>query len=266
MRKHAPYPGQKATAGNFGFGIGGLMEIEMGPCAEFSLYHLMDLEPGEERLILDEKAAPSKGGPLLRGSVAIIGKGLPTPTNGDFRSSIVLLRDNLPKPSTKRAHQVVEPSVHVNPVQNPKMLSDLCRILRSKNAGPYEITIDAVFYSETEYRYVKGSQLLSPANVAKALGIPKGDIIWMGFFDPALSFKVTIPRVRSGKKKSAGGFMENDIHGSQEHLGLADLELPKAGASLSAISFSAHGWSRLIAIVAAFWRVGIACVQAYIGK
>ncbi|KAF4500125.1 hypothetical protein FAGAP_3701 [Fusarium agapanthi] len=44
---HAPYPGQKATAGNFGFGLGGLIEIELGPCAEFSLYHLMDLEPGE---------------------------------------------------------------------------------------------------------------------------------------------------------------------------------------------------------------------------
>ena len=37
---HAPYEGQKATSGNFGFGIGGKMELESGPCASFSLYHL----------------------------------------------------------------------------------------------------------------------------------------------------------------------------------------------------------------------------------
>ncbi|KAM0425482.1 hypothetical protein ACHAPT_009271 [Fusarium lateritium] len=226
MIVHAPYPGQKATAGNFGFGIGGLMEIEMGACAEFSLYHLMDLEPGEERLILDDEK-PSSGqlqGPLLRGSVATIGKGSPTSSDAGFKESIANLRDQLPKPSTKQTPHTKQ--IQNQPPQDPKTLSDLCRIVRSKNAGPYEITIDAIFSSEADFQATKSSGLLSPANVSKAIGIPKEDIIWMGFFDPAMAFKVTIPRVRSGKKKSAGGFMESDIHGSQEHLGLANLKLP----------------------------------------
>ncbi|CAM1511847.1 Fc.00g093600.m01.CDS01 [Cosmosporella sp. VM-42] len=258
---HAPYPGQKATAGNFGFGIGGLMEIEMGPCAEFSLYHLMDLEPGEERLVLDDKKAGSwiENGRLLRGSVATIGNGLPTPSNVESRAKIAQLRDNLPKISANAATLVVESSTKKS-IRNPKTLSDLCRILRSKNAGPYEITIDAVFYSEADYRSVKDSKLLSPTKVARALGISKDKIIWMGFFDPALAFKVTIPRVRSGRQKSAGGFMENDVHGSQEHLGLARLELPKSRTSILARMFGTYEWSRLLAIVAALGSVGILSV------
>ncbi|KAJ4327252.1 hypothetical protein N0V84_002382 [Fusarium piperis] len=231
---HAPYPGQKATSGNFGFGIGGLMEIQMGACAEFSLYHLMDLEPGEERLSLNhEKPSSSKlQGPLLHGSVVTTGKGAPILSDAAFRQSISSLRDQLPKPTSKQ----IPHAKHIPPTQptrEPKVLSDLCRILRSKNAGPYEITIDAIFDSEADYHAIKSSGLLSPTNVSKALGIPKEDIIWIGFFDPAMAFKVTIPRVRSGKKKSAGGFMESDIHGSQEHLGLSNLKLPDTGRSQS---------------------------------
>ncbi|KAJ4149043.1 hypothetical protein NW754_000479 [Fusarium falciforme] len=219
---HAPYPGQKATAGNFGFGIGGLMEIEMGACAEFSLYHLMDLEPGEERLILDNETPSSKAQQLH-----------PTLLLGKASQVSEINFPNLHQNSPPRATRI-QPT---QPPREPKTLSEVCRILRSKNAGPYEITIDAIFDSEADYQAIKSSGLLSPTNVSKALGISKEDIIWMGFFDPAMAFKVTIPRVRSGKKKSAGGFMESDIHGSQEHLGLANLKLPGARTSQSSSSF-----------------------------
>lgn len=44
---HAPYPGQMATAGNFASPLTPL-EQEAGPVFKFSLYHLVDLEGGEE--------------------------------------------------------------------------------------------------------------------------------------------------------------------------------------------------------------------------
>ncbi|KAG5792711.1 hypothetical protein H9Q69_008236 [Fusarium xylarioides] len=222
---HAPYPGQKATAGNFGFGLGGLMEIELGPCAEFSLYHLMDLEPGEETLALGSDGSVLEG-PLLRGTVCRIGKGVMNGTNGTNGHNTVSEVDSKPSQRTSASPQR-SPSPPNQAIQKPETLSDLCRIVRSKNAGPYEITIDAMFASKEAYEAVKSSDLLSPSKVAKAIGISEEDIIWIGFFDPAISFKVTIPRIRSGKKKSAGGFMENDIHGSQEHMGLASLKLPE---------------------------------------
>ncbi|RBR17448.1 hypothetical protein FVER53590_11950 [Fusarium verticillioides] len=222
---HAPYPGQKATAGNFGFGLGGLMEIELGPCAEFSLYHLMDLEPGEERLALGADGCVLEG-PLLRGRVSRIGKGAINGANGSNGHITVSEVDSKPPQRTGASPQS-SPSPPNQAIQKPETLSDLCRIVRSKNAGPYEITIDAMFASTEAYEAIKSSDLLSASNVAKAIGISEQDIIWIGFFDPAISFKVTIPRIRSGKKKSAGGFMENDIHGSQEHMGLASLKLPE---------------------------------------
>lgn len=198
------------------------MEIELGPCAEFSLYHLMDLVPGEERLALGGDGSVLEGS-LLRGTVSRIGKDVINGTNGHIAVPEV---DNKP-PQRASASPQRSPSPPNQAIQKSETLSDLCRIVRSKNAGPYEITIDAMFASKEAYEAVKSSDLLSASNVAKAIGISEEDIIWIGFFDPAISFKVTIPRVRSGKKKSAGGFMENDIHGSQEHMGLASLKLPE---------------------------------------
>ncbi|UZP35084.1 hypothetical protein NXS19_002900 [Fusarium pseudograminearum] len=189
---HAPYPGQKATAGNFGFGLGGLMEVELGPCAEFSLYHLMDLDPGEQRLFPVNRNMPQTlEGPLLRGTISRIGKGPSEPR----KKNLVEIETNINPHSQGVEH--IAPTTD-QPIRNPKTLSDLCRILRSKNAGPYEITIDAMFSSKTNYDKIKASGILSSSKVAKAIGITEEDIIWIGFFDPAMSFKVTIPRIRMG--------------------------------------------------------------------
>ncbi|KAK0645210.1 hypothetical protein DIS24_g8079 [Lasiodiplodia hormozganensis] len=104
-------------------------------------------------------------------------------------------------------------------------LGHLASVLRSKNAGPYEITFDIMFDSESVYNLIRKSGLLSPKTAADALKVPQDDIIWCGFFNPARAFKVTIPRVRAGKKVAAGSFMEDDAHGSQQHVGLVNLEL-----------------------------------------
>lgn len=201
------------------------MEIELGSCAEFSLYHLMGLEPGEGKLALGGDGSVLEG-PLLRGTVSRIGKGVMNETNGTNGHITVPTVDSKPPPRTSTSPQR-SPSPPNQAIQKLETLSDLCRIVRSKKAGPYEITIDAMFASKEAYEAVKSSDLLASSNVAKAIGISEQDIIWIGFFDPAIAFKVTIPRIRSGKKKSAGGFMENDIHGSQEHMGLASMKLPE---------------------------------------
>ncbi|KAI5461875.1 hypothetical protein BGZ63DRAFT_414507 [Mariannaea sp. PMI_226] len=223
---HGPYPGQKATSGNLGFGIGGIMEIETGECTEFSVYHLMDLEDGEEHLEFDDQ-----GPGLLRGKVQIFGRGKRARSDVDFRSSIATLQRTLTKPKVLDFHKTAAAAVATAKKSmataqiSSRTLADVCQVMRSKNAGPYEITLDAIFYNQEAYNAVKRSGVLACSNVAKALGVTEADIVWMGWYEPALAFKVTIPRVRWGKKTSAGGFMESDIHGSQEHTGLATLAL-----------------------------------------
>ncbi|KAI8307587.1 hypothetical protein K4K61_003474 [Colletotrichum sp. SAR11_59] len=213
---HGPYPGQKATSGNFAFGIAGKLEIETGPCCQFSVYHLMDLDPGEERL----------GSRLIRATVNTIGS--PNKLKTRFVDRQAPPRQQLATPSHQKQSPILTTNSQDGGKRTPQTLSDISRVLRSKNAGPYEITIDAIFESKSMFEAVKDSGLLSAEAVAHALNVSQHDIIWTGFFDPAMAFKVTIPRFRAGKRAPAGSFMENDIHGSQQHLGLSTLRLNAA--------------------------------------
>lgn len=255
LLQHGPYAGQKATAGNLGFGIGGKLEIETGECAQFSVYHLMELDTGDECPVFAEEASSAEGG-LLRGVVQTIGRGQPVYSDAEFRSTIALLQQKLSKPSGFNIYAAAGPSKSQPSKKPPRTLSDLCLVLRSKNAGPYEITLDAIFDSEASYKTIKDSNLLTRDRLAKALDIAEEDIIWMGWYEPARAFKVTIPRVRAGKTTAAGGFMENDVHGAQEHLGLATLELPRSMMPLPARAFGTHNWSKLVALLAALGSVG----------
>ncbi|KAK8107590.1 uncharacterized protein PG998_009603 [Apiospora kogelbergensis] len=220
--------GQKATSGNFGFGIGGKVEVELGPCARFSIYHLMDLKEGEERLC---PPGQEQGGPAttseaprvrITHTVSMVGRGekadaprpyATTKTEGNSLETSAKSED-----SSKVVQRTFQAPVRV--------LGDIARVLRSKNSGPYEITMDAMFESEATYRAVKQSGLLSEESVAATIGVSMEHIVWCGFFDPARAFKVTIPRIRGGKLVPAGGFMEDDVHGTQQHLELFNMKLP----------------------------------------
>ncbi|KAI1472186.1 uncharacterized protein F4812DRAFT_2098 [Daldinia caldariorum] len=222
---HGSYPGQKATSGNFAFGIGGKSVIETGPCSQFTLYHLMDLEEGEENLFLGDSSSTEQK-PLFTQSVSLIGR-------GDRPSDAPLLFDDVPtngfkQNGVKSAASVKATNGNGNDVTSaPTKLGDLAQVIRSKNSGPYEITLDLVFASRATYLRVKDSGLLSVQTVAEAYKLPESDILWCGFFDPAQAFKATIPRIRAGRRMPGGGFMENDVHGSQQHLPLVNLKLPE---------------------------------------
>ncbi|KAI0894269.1 hypothetical protein F4806DRAFT_118156 [Annulohypoxylon nitens] len=236
---HGSYPGQKATSGNFAFGIGGKPVIELGPCSKFSMYHLMDLIDGEEGLSLGRDLGPSTSGrvngngvakqrkSLFTQSVSMIGKGdgsLSTPplpkVNGNVNGVIT---NGTRSSSITTTTNGTKMNGHTKPVS----LGDLAKVVRSKNAGPYEITFDLIFESRDTYLKVKESGLLSAKAVASAYKLPESDIVWSGFFDPAQAFKATIPRIRAGKRTPGGSFMENDVHGSQQHLPLVNLKLPE---------------------------------------
>ncbi|KAF2823830.1 hypothetical protein CC86DRAFT_408850 [Ophiobolus disseminans] len=223
---HGPYPGQKATSGNFAYGLGGQMETELGPCAQFSIYHLMQLEEGEERLKLNDLSvglfrcefvstsastseSPIVRSPLLGGSEKTVG------------------REDIAK------HAISSPQ---KLCLDPKTLGDIAKLIRSKNAGPYEVTLDVMFDSEAEYQLVKAANLLNIASMAKLFNIREESIIWEGFFDQAWAYKVTIPRLRNGKPTASGGYMENDVHASQQYIGFINLALPEGVV---------EDWSRL---------------------
>ncbi|MDB5859354.1 MAG: hypothetical protein JWQ76_3043 [Ramlibacter sp.] len=98
-------------------------------------------------------------------------------------------------------------------------LSDVCHDIRSKNAGPFWITIDLFFHGREAFdRYAAASQL-QPQALAAVFGVRPEQV---GCYPvPDLSvLKISYPR-----KDPQGGMVERDLHGGQQFARLVDVEL-----------------------------------------
>lgn len=99
-------------------------------------------------------------------------------------------------------------------------LYELAKVLRSKNSGPFEVTLDILFDNADTYERVKQSNAVTKASIMKAYNIDENKIHSFVFFDPALGIKITIARdVSSG---SAG---DRDVYGAQQHAPLMNIEI-----------------------------------------
>lgn len=229
---HGPYPGQKANSGALAFGIGGKTEIEAGPCAEFCIYHLTKIEKGEEcateifnsPVKNNRFVAPRAEGPLFSWRKVNLGqqpKPEPALSNGKVQPVILKTLEQVPNGTLTNGFSKV-------PQQPISTLGDAAQMVRSKNSGPYEITFDLLFGSPGVYKAIKASDLLTAETVASLYGIQVEQMIYCGFFDQALAFKATIPRMMDGKPSVSGNFGEDDVHGSQMYLPLVRMQLPEA--------------------------------------
>ena len=214
---HGSYPGQKATSGTFGMGIGGRFEIEVGECTEFSVYHLMSLVEGEEHATAEDDPPCNA---LFKWKTYDIG-------HGAMQSFSSTLSTNASIPTKRLAPiKASGPVLMASSVSSsPRTLLDVAKVIRSKNAGPFEVTLDVIFDDRAVYSLVKKSGILNRQVVANLYGLTTDQITWADFFDVAMAFKATVPRRRDGKPSSSGGFMEDDVHGSQKYTALMGLEL-----------------------------------------
>ena len=60
-----------------------------------------------------------------------------------------------------------------------KTLYDIAKVIRSKNAGPFSITLDVLFDSPEIYQRVKDSDLINKKTIAKLYQIPEESITEM---------------------------------------------------------------------------------------
>lgn len=98
-------------------------------------------------------------------------------------------------------------------------LSDVCSSIRSKNAGPFWITVDLFFQGAAAWERYAQSPALAPDALGRLLGVPGSSI--KSFLLPDLGvIKISYPRPRA-----QGGPHERDMHGGQQYVRLLDLEL-----------------------------------------
>ncbi len=106
---------------------------------------------------------------------------------------------------------------------SPVPLREVARVIRSKNSGPYELTLDVIFPEAETYRRVKEAGVFTRELVARLYGVPVEKVLKLVHYDPAFAVKATLVR-----PVVSGAVGETDVYGAQQHAPLLDLELPEA--------------------------------------
>ena len=99
-------------------------------------------------------------------------------------------------------------------------LWEIAKLIRSKNAGPWELTFDIMFDDHESYERSRGTELSDPAFYAKLYNVPESSVRVFDCPD-ALAIKATIPR-----PQSAGAPSDTDVFGGQFHSPLVRFMVP----------------------------------------
>jgi hypothetical protein len=99
-------------------------------------------------------------------------------------------------------------------------LWEFTKLIRSKNAGPFELTFDMMFKDQESFSHVLQSGVLSKEKISELYQV---NIAEIRFFEiPRLhTIKITIPR-----KIFSGDVQDTDIYGGQFHGPLIKLRVP----------------------------------------
>ncbi|MBV7483178.1 DUF4387 domain-containing protein [Bordetella sp. BOR01] len=99
-------------------------------------------------------------------------------------------------------------------------LKDIAKACKSKNAGPFELTLDVIFDDQETFDKVRRSGAITRERIAALYGVSPDDVLFTEY-PPALAYKATLPR-----RITSGAVGDTDVYGAQQHAPLLDLELP----------------------------------------
>ncbi len=98
-------------------------------------------------------------------------------------------------------------------------LTDIARVVRSKNAGPTTLTLDMMFNDEAGYQQARKSAALAPAAIAALYGLEPSQVEVIPY-PPAQAIKIVMDR-----KVVAGTPGDRDVYGAQQHGPLLGVDL-----------------------------------------
>ena len=98
-------------------------------------------------------------------------------------------------------------------------IGEVCRHVRSKNAGPFWVTVDLFFDGEDNYRRYRDEPILGPALFGRLYSA-----------DPSLVKRLPVDNLRMIKisypRPNPQGWMgERDMHAGQQFARLLDIEI-----------------------------------------
>jgi hypothetical protein len=98
-------------------------------------------------------------------------------------------------------------------------LGELASLIRSKNAGPFQLTFDIMFDNADVYERVKSSGRLTAQRIADIYRLPLERVRFF-FCDNALAAKASIPR-----PIFQGDVGDSDGHGGQQYAPLMEIDI-----------------------------------------
>lgn len=101
------------------------------------------------------------------------------------------------------------------------ILYDLATVVRSKNAGPFTLTIDLIFASDADMDRALRAPGFDAESIARLYGVPR-EAVTIHELRTARAIKVSLPRT-----VSSGAVGDRDVYGSQQHMPLGRLPIPR---------------------------------------
>lgn len=115
---------------------------------------------------------------------------------------------------------MTEPQTMTIQHQRTAQLGDLAKLIRSKNAGPWMLTIDVMLPDAETFQAVIRSGALTKENVSPLLGVDPGKVE-VYEYAPAHTVKISFPRhVPNGHPE------DTDVFGGQQFAPLISLSIP----------------------------------------
>jgi len=99
-------------------------------------------------------------------------------------------------------------------------LKDIAKACKSKNAGPFELTLDIMFDDLQTFQRVRRSGVISAELIASLYRVPVNTVVFTEY-PPAFAYKATIER-----RIVSGDVGDTDVYGAQQHALLLDVEIP----------------------------------------
>lgn len=99
-------------------------------------------------------------------------------------------------------------------------LRDIAKACKSKNAGPFELTLDIMFENAEIFGRVRATGVINARLIADLYHVPVESVVFTEY-PPAFAYKATIER-----RIPSGAVGDTDVYGAQQHAPMLDIEIP----------------------------------------
>ena len=108
----------------------------------------------------------------------------------------------------------------IEEVRSPmsRSILSVARVIRSKNSGPFELTLDIMFKRRKDFELFRRKGIISKRRMAALYKVAPSDILKIIYFEPCDAIKVTMRR-----RVPSGSLGDTDIYGAQQHAPLLGL-------------------------------------------